>query len=43
MKTLIIPNDKTFDDLKKWIDEVCQKKPELSTSLNSFFIFKKPD
>ena len=43
MKTLIIPKDKNFDDLKKWIDEVCLKKPELAASLNSFFIFKKPD
>lgn len=42
MKTLIIPKDKTFDDLKKWIDEVCQKNPELSAPLNSFLIFKKP-
>jgi len=43
MNTLILPEDKKFDDLKKWIDEVCLKKPELTSSLHSFFIFKKPD
>ena len=43
MKTLILPDDKTFKDLEKWINEVCQKKPELSSYLNSFVLFQKPN